>query len=301
MPLRSVRGQRHDLARRKGALRQDREHLAAHVAGGPHDRDLERHDHHLLGQAPERDRIGTAAAHAAPPRRQGSAVGVGAPSRQAKGLRRIGGCIIHPSDARRNAAACRLTARKTSRRRRVRPAPCGPGRGRRVAASTIGILSRPSTDSAFFSSSWASESSSFASSSCSFSSSAERLRLSRRAHRGPGIGRVGEMARVRDSRALLFGRDLAIEVDRHARKIRDHRLDLRDAPAAFVDLEAFEPDEVVPRLHHSILQDAEGSGGAVLPECVVNRETAASLPMEVALSLPDAGQPAGIVAPPPQA
>jgi hypothetical protein len=44
-PLTAARGDRSHFIGREGALGQDAKHLAAHIAGGAHDRDLVTHDH----------------------------------------------------------------------------------------------------------------------------------------------------------------------------------------------------------------------------------------------------------------
>ena len=57
--------------------------------------------------------------------------------------------------------------------------------------------------------------------------------------RRPCIGRVGEMRHVRDAGLGLFGGDFAIEIACHPKELGNHRLDLRHAAAALVDLKAF--------------------------------------------------------------
>src|SRR3954447_22078089 len=59
------------------------------------------------------------------------------------------------------------------------------------------------------------------------------------------------MGWVRDAGLLLFRGDLAIQVRRHAIELGDHDFDLRDAPPLFIDLEAFEANKRIPRLHHT--------------------------------------------------
>ncbi len=66
---------------------------------------------------------------------------------------------------------------------------------------------------------------------------------------GARVGRIGEMARIGDARALFLVGDLAIEIARHAGELRDHRLDLPNASAFLLELKALQPNDRVPRLH----------------------------------------------------
>jgi hypothetical protein len=72
---------------------------------------------------------------------------------------------------------------------------------------------------------------------------------------GAGIGRVGEMARVANAGPLFLRENFAVEIGRHPHELGDHRLDLGDAPALLVDLEALQPNKSIPRLHFTPLQD----------------------------------------------
>ncbi len=53
------------------------------------------------------------------------------------------------------------------------------------------------------------------------------------------------MGRIVDSGPVLFGLDLALEIDRHALKIRDHPFDLGDPSALFIDLKFLQADQRV--------------------------------------------------------
>ncbi|MGH8734454.1 MAG: hypothetical protein ACREVB_12270, partial [Burkholderiales bacterium] len=62
-------------------------------------------------------------------------------------------------------------------------------------------------------------------------------------HRGLGIGRIGEMRRIMDTGAILFGLDFALEVARDAIELGNHAFDLRDPAALFVDLKLLQANE----------------------------------------------------------
>jgi hypothetical protein len=49
---------------------------------------------------------------------------------------------------------------------------------------------------------------------------------------------------------LLLDSDFTLEFPRHPGKLGDHRFDLRDPAARFVDLEAPETRNGIPRLHY---------------------------------------------------
>src|SRR5436305_14434438 len=61
------------------------------------------------------------------------------------------------------------------------------------------------------------------------------------------------MRRIVDPGALLLGRDLAIEVGRHAVEISDHAFDLRNPAPLLVDLEFPQANERLTRLHRLVL------------------------------------------------
>jgi hypothetical protein len=57
------------------------------------------------------------------------------------------------------------------------------------------------------------------------------------------------MARIGDTRPLLFGIDLVVQFIRHAVEFGNHRVDLLDLPLLFVDLESLQANNTVTRLH----------------------------------------------------
>jgi hypothetical protein len=68
--------------------------------------------------------------------------------------------------------------------------------------------------------------------------------------RGARVSRVGKMGCIGYTGALLLDCDFALEFPRHHGKLGYHRFDLRDAAARFLDLEAPETCEGIPRLHY---------------------------------------------------
>src|SRR5665811_1813361 len=63
------------------------------------------------------------------------------------------------------------------------------------------------------------------------------------AHRGLGIGRIGEMGGIVDSGAVLLELDLAVEFGRDTVEFGDHRLDLGNLAPLLVDLKFFQADK----------------------------------------------------------
>src|SRR5215218_5950783 len=88
---------------------------------------------------------------------------------------------------------------------------------------------------------------------------------------GLGIGRIGKMRRIMNTGTILFGLDLAIEVDGHAFEFGDHGLDLRDPAPLLVDLKLPQANERLTRLHRLVLPrspelvTAPASNPSVLP------------------------------------
>ena len=54
------------------------------------------------------------------------------------------------------------------------------------------------------------------------------------------------MAGILDARAILFGRDLPVEVDRHLLELADHVLEALHLAGFFLDLEALRPERGFP-------------------------------------------------------
>ncbi len=67
-----------------------------------------------------------------------------------------------------------------------------------------------------------------------------------------GEGRIGEMPRILDPGAGLFGRDLAVEIGGHTLELMDHMLKVGDLARLFVRLKALQPQRQFPCLHGSI-------------------------------------------------
>src|SRR5439155_5730275 len=76
-------------------------------------------------------------------------------------------------------------------------------------------------------------------------------------HRGLGIGRIGEVPGIVNSRALLLDLDLAVEIARHALELGDHALDLRHLPAPFLDLKFLQAEQRFTRLHRPTLPEVQ--------------------------------------------
>ncbi len=68
--------------------------------------------------------------------------------------------------------------------------------------------------------------------------------------RGARVSRVCKMGYIGYAGPLLLDCDFTLEFPRHPGKLGYHRFDLRDAAARFVDLEAPEPCNGIPRLHY---------------------------------------------------
>src|SRR5271163_692613 len=83
--------------------------------------------------------------------------------------------------------------------------------------------------------------------------------------RGPGVGGVSEMMGIADPGALFFVGDFAVEIGGHTREFGDHRFDLANASPLFLDLEAFQPDERVPRFHTNALPHRKTATRATPP------------------------------------
>jgi hypothetical protein len=68
--------------------------------------------------------------------------------------------------------------------------------------------------------------------------------------RGARVSRVGKMGYIGYPGPLLLDCDFTLEFPRHPGKLGYHCFDLRDAAARFVDLEAPETCNGIPRLHY---------------------------------------------------
>src|SRR5215475_4616892 len=80
-----------------------------------------------------------------------------------------------------------------------------------------------------------------------------------------GVGRIGEVRRIMDAGAVLFGADFAVEIAGHAVELGDHALDLGHLAPLFVDLKLLQPNERFARLHHSYSSDARSACHRSLP------------------------------------
>ena len=80
---------------------------------------------------------------------------------------------------------------------------------------------------------------------------------------GLGKGRIGKMIDVGDAGLFFVQGDLGVQFDRHTVEFSDHQVELRQLAALFADLELLEPDEIMARLHDSILPERGNRGQPV--------------------------------------
>src|SRR5271156_3832674 len=83
--------------------------------------------------------------------------------------------------------------------------------------------------------------------------------------RGSGVGGISKVLGIADPGALFLGGDFAVEIGGHSREFGDHHFDLANASPLFLDLEAFQPDERVPRFHTNALPTTKQPWGATPP------------------------------------
>src|ERR1700757_880680 len=73
------------------------------------------------------------------------------------------------------------------------------------------------------------------------------------------------MGEIEDPGLLLFGRYLALKLPGHFRKFGDHRLELRDPAARFIDLKAPKARKRIPRIHLHLQEAGERQAKAGSP------------------------------------